>query len=77
MYTLNQKKKKLEVEQDYSTQSKEMLEEIEEDEEEIPLNEVDKYETNFFDPTQEENEMEKDMLDLLKSIDDEWSSIVK
>lgn len=76
MYTLNQKKKKLEIEQDYSTQSKEMLEEIEEDEE-IPLNEVDKYETNFFDPIPEENEMEKDMLDLLKSIDDEWSSLVK
>ena len=77
MYTLNQKKKKLEVEQDYSTPSKEMLEEIEEDEEEIPLKEVDKYETSFFDPTPEEVEMEKDMLDLLKSIDDEWSSIVK
>lgn len=77
MYTLNQKKKKLKVEQDYSTQSKEMLEEIEEDEEEIPLNEVDKYETSFFDPTLEEIEMEKDMLDLLKSIDDEWSSLVK
>ena len=77
MYTLNQKKKKLEVEQDYSTPSKEMLEEIEEDEEEIPLNEVDKYERSFFDPTPEEIEMEKDMLDLLKSIDDEWSSIVK
>ena len=73
MYTLNQKKKKLGVEQDYSTQSKEMLEEIKEDEEEIPLNEVDKYETSFFDPTSEEIEieMEKDMLDLLKSIDDE------
>ena len=77
MYTLNQKKKKLEVEQDYSTQSKEMLEEIEEDEEEIPLNEVDKYETSFFDPTPEEIDMEKDMLDLLKNIDDEWSSLVK
>ena len=48
-----------------------MLEEIEEDEEEISLNEVDKYETSFFDPTPEEVEMEKDMLDLLKSIDDE------
>ena len=71
MYTLDGKKKKLEVEQDYSTQSKEMLGEIEEDEEEIPLNEVDKYETSFFDPTQEEIEMEKDMLDILKSIDDE------
>ena len=77
MYTLNQKKKKLEVEQDCSTQSKEILEEIAEDEEEIPLNEVDKYETSFFDPTPEEIEMEKDMLDLLKSIDDEWSSLVK
>lgn len=69
MYTLNQKKKKLEVEQDYSIQS--MLEEIEADEEEIPLNEVDKYETSFFDPIPEEIDMEKDMLDLLKSIDDE------
>ena len=71
MYTLNQKKKKLEVEQDYSTQSKEILEEIEEDEEEIPLNEVDKYEISFFDPTPEEIEMEKDMVDLLNRIDDE------
>ena len=77
MYTLNQKKKKLEVEQDYSTQSKEILEEIEEDEEEIPLNEVDKYEISFFDPTPEEIEMEKDMVDLLNRIDDEWSSLVK
>ena len=71
MYTLNQKKKKLEVEQDYSTQSKEILEEIAEDEEEIPLNEVDKYEISFFDPTPEEIEMEKDMVDLLNRIDDE------
>ena len=77
MYTLNQKKKKLEVEQDYSTQSKEILEEIAEDEEEIPLNEVDKYEISFFDPTPEEIEMEKDMVDLLNRIDDEWSSLVK
>ena len=77
MYTLNQKKKKLEVEQDYSTQSKEILEEIAEDEEEIPLNEVDKYEISFFDPTPEEIEMEKDMVDLLHRIDDEWSSLVK
>lgn len=73
MYTLNQKKKKkkLEVEQDYSIQSKETLKGIKEDEEEIPLNEVDKYEMSFFDPTPEEIEMETDMLDLLRSIDDE------
>ena len=31
MYTLNQTKKKLEVEQDYSTPSKEMLEEIDDE----------------------------------------------
>ena len=72
MNTLNEKKKKLELEQDPSIQPNEV-----EDEEEIPLNEVDKYETSFFDPTPEEIEMEKDMLDLLKSIDDEWSSLVK
>ena len=77
MYTLDGKKKKLEVEEDYSTKPKEILEESEEDEEEISLNEVDKYETSFFDPTPEEIEMEKHMLELLKRLDDESSSLVK
>ena len=72
MNTLNEKKKKLELEQDPSIQPDEV--EIEED---IDIEDIEKYDSSFLDPSAEEIDMELDMVNILKSIDDEWSSLVK
>lgn len=72
MNTLNEKKKKLEVEQNPSIQSDEA--EVEED---IDIEDIKEYDDSFLDPSTEEIDTESDMVDILKSIDDEWSSLVK
>ena len=72
MNTLDKKKKKLESEQDPSTQLDE--DEVEED---IDIEDIEEYDDNFLDPSAEEIDMESDMVDILKNIDDEWSSLVK
>lgn len=65
-------KKKLELEQDPSIQLDEA--EIEED---IDIKDIEEYDDSFLDPSAEEIDTESDMVDILKSIDDEWSSLVK
>ena len=72
MNTLNEKKKKLELEQNPSIQSDEA--EVEED---IDIKDIEEYDESFLDPSTEEIDMESDMADILKSIDDEWSALVK
>lgn len=73
MNTLNEKKKELEVKQDSSIQSDE--DEVEED---IAIEDIEKYDGSFLDPSAaEEIDAESDMVDILKNIDDEWSSLVK
>lgn len=72
MNTLNEKKKKLELEQDPLIQPDEV-----EDEEDIDIEDIEKYDSSFLDPSAEEIDMELDMVNILKSIDDEWSSLVK
>ena len=72
MNTLNEKKKKLELEQNPSIQSDEA--EVEED---INIKDIEEYDESFLDPSAEEIDAESDMVDILKSIDDEWSSLVK
>ena len=72
MYILNEKKKKLELEQNPSIQSDEA--EVEED---IDIRDVEEYDDSFLDPSAEEIDMESDMADMLKDIDDEWSALVK
>lgn len=72
MNTLHEKKKKLELEQDPLIQSDEV--EVEED---IDIEDIEKYDSSFLDPSAEEIDMELDMVNILKSIDDEWSSLVK
>ena len=74
MNTLNEKKKELEVKQDPSIQSGE--DEVE-DEEDIDIKDIEEYDDSFLDPNAEEIDTESDMVDILKSIDDEWSSLVK
>ena len=66
MNTLNEKKKKLELEQNPSIQSDEA--EIEED---IDIKDIEEYDDSFLDPSAEEIDMESDMADMLKDIDDE------
>ena len=66
MNTLNEKKKKLELEQNPSIQSDEA--EVEED---IDIRDVEEYDDSFLDPSAEEIDMESDMADMLKDIDDE------
>ena len=68
MNTLDEKKKKLESEQDPSVQP------VEED---IDIEDLEEYDDNFLDPSAEEIDMESDMIDILKDIDDEWSPLVK
>ena len=70
MNTLNEKKKKLELEQDPSIQPDEV-------EEDINIEDIEKYDSSFLDPSAEEIDMELDMVNILKSIDDEWSALVK
>ena len=72
MNILNEKKKKLELEQNPSIQSDEA--EVEED---IDIKDIEEYDDSFLDPSAEEIDMELDMVNILKSIDDEWSSLVK
>ena len=72
MNTLNEKKKKLELEQNPSIQSDEA--EVEED---IDIKDIEEYDDSFLDPSAEEMDMESDMADMLKDIDDEWSALVK
>ena len=66
MNTLNEKKKKLELEQDPLIQPDEV--EVEED---IDIEDIEKYDSSFLDPSAEEIDMELDMVNILKSIDDE------
>ena len=72
MNILNEKKKKLELEQNPSIQSDEA--EVEED---IDIKDIEEYDDSFLDPNAEEIDMESDMADMLKDIDDEWSALVK
>lgn len=72
MNILNEKKKKLELEQNPSIQSDEA--EVEED---IDIRDIEEYDDSFLDPSAEEIDMESDMADMLKDIDDEWSALVK
>ena len=65
-------KKKLELEQDLSIQPDEV--EVEED---IDMEDIEKYDSSFFDPSAEEIDIELDIVNMLKNIDDEWSSLVK
>ena len=74
MNILNEKTKKLELEQNPSIQSDEDEAEVEED---IDIKDIEEYDDSFLDPSAEEIDIESDMVDILKSIDDEWSSLVK
>ena len=65
-------KKKLELEQDLSIQPDEI--EVEED---IDIEDIEKYDSSFFDPSAEEIDIELDIVNMLKHIDDEWSALVK
>ena len=65
-------KKKLKPEQNPSIQLDEV--EIEED---IDIKDIEEYDDSFLDPSAEEIDMESDMADILKNIDDEWSALVK
>lgn len=65
-------KKKLELEQDLSIQPDEV--EVEED---IDIEDIEKYDSSFFDPSAEEIDIELDIVNMLKHIDDEWSALVK
>ena len=74
MNTLDKKKKKLELEQDLSIQPDEDKDEVEED---IDIEDIEKYNSSFLDPSAEEIDIELDIVNMLKNIDDEWSSLVK
>ena len=65
-------KKKLELEQELSIQPDEV--EVEED---IDIEDIEKYDSSFFDPSAEEIDIELDIVNMLKNIDDEWSALVK
>ena len=65
-------KKKLELEQDLSIQPDEV--EVGED---IDIEDIEKYDSSFFDPSAEEIDIELDIVNMLKNIDDEWSALVK
>ena len=65
-------KKKLELEQELSIQPDEV--EVEED---IDIEDIEKYDSSFFDPSAEEIDIELDIVNMLKHIDDEWSALVK
>ncbi|MDY4729536.1 MAG: hypothetical protein SPC26_05355 [Lactobacillus amylovorus] len=66
MNTLDKKKKKLELEQDLSIQPDEV--EVEED---IDIEDIEKYDSSFLDPSAEEIDIELDIVNMLKNIDDE------
>ena len=63
-------KKKLESEQDPLIQPDEV-------EEDIDIKDIEEYDDSFLDPNAEEIDTESDVVDILKNIDDEWSSLVK
>ena len=63
-------KKKLELEQDLLIQPDEV-------EEDIDIEDIEKYDSSFFDPSAEEIDIELDIVNMLKHIDDEWSALVK
>ena len=67
-------KKKLELEQDLSIQPDEVENEVEED---IDIEDIEKYDSSFFDFCAEEIDIELDIVNMLKHIDDEWSALVK
>ena len=75
MNTLDKKKKKLELEQDLSIQPDEV--EVEEDIDIEDIEDIEKYDSSFFDPSAEEIDIELDIVNMLKHIDDEWSALVK
>ena len=62
----------MELEQDPLIQLDEA--EIEED---IDIEDIEDYDDSFLDSNTEEIDTESDMVDILKSIDDEWSALVK
>lgn len=64
MNTLDKKKKKLELEQDLSIQPDEV-------EEDIDIEDIEKYDSSFLDPSAEEIDIELDIVNMLKNIDDE------
>ena len=66
-------KKKLELEQDLSIQP----DEVEEDINIEDIEDIEKYDSSFFDPSAEEIDIELDIVNMLKHIDDEWSALVK
>ena len=68
-------KKKLELEQDLSIQPDEV--EVEEDIDIEDIEDIEKYDSSFFDPSAEEIDIELDIVNMLKHIDDEWSALVK
>ena len=68
------KEKELEVKQNPSIQSDEIEDE---DEEDIAIEDIEEYDGSFLNPSTEEIDEESDMVDILKNIDDEWSSLVK
>ena len=72
MNTFGKKKKKLELEQDLSIQPDEA--EVEDD---IDIEDIEKYDSSFLDPSAEEIDIELDIVNMLKNIDDEWSALVK
>lgn len=72
MNTLDKKKKKLELKQDLSIQPDEV--EVEED---IDIEDIEKYNSSFLDPSTEEIDIELEIVNMLKNIDDEWSALVK
>ena len=75
MNTLDKKKKKLELEQDLSIQPDEV--EVEEDIDIEDIEDIEKYDSSVFDPSAEEIDIELDIVNMLKNIDDEWSALVK
>ena len=70
-------KQKLELEQDLSIQPDEVENEIEEDIDIEDIEDIEKYDSSFFDPSAEEIDIELDIVNMLKHIDDEWSALVK
>ena len=68
-------KKKLELEQDLSIQPDEV--EVEEDIDIEDIEDIEKYDSSFFDPSAEEIDIELDIVKMLKHSDEEWSALVK
>ena len=41
------------------------------------IEDIEKYDSSFFDPSAEEIDIELDIVNMLKNIDDEWSALIK